>query len=240
LKIIISGYGRMGREVDGMASAMGHEVLFRLNAADDWQRAGKELKDAEVVIDFSWPESAVENIRRAFDLHIPMVTGTTGWYDRLPEVKQWCVKEGQALFVSANFSIGISMMLHLSEKMAKMLDRFPGYSLSIEEVHHIHKLDSPSGTAIRIAESVLAHSERKKSWSKEPSAEPSVLHITSRREGEITGIHILRAESDTDRLELFHEAKNRKGLAAGALMAAEWVRGQKGFFGMKDLLELTD
>jgi 4-hydroxy-tetrahydrodipicolinate reductase len=240
LKIIISGYGRMGREVDGMASALGHEVLFRLNAAEEWQKAGEELKTADAVIDFSWPQSAVENIRRAFDLHIPVVTGTTGWYDRIPEVKEWCEAEGQSLFVSANFSIGISMMVHLSEKMAQMLDRFPGYSLSIEEVHHIHKLDAPSGTAIRIAEAVLANSDRKKSWAKEPSEDPAVLHVASRREGEIMGIHILRAESAADRLELTHELKDRKGLASGALLAAEWLQGRKGFFGMKDLLELTD
>jgi 4-hydroxy-tetrahydrodipicolinate reductase len=240
VKIILSGYGRMGRELDTMATDLGHEVLFRLNAASDWQQAGEALKAADVVIDFSWPESAVENIRRAFDLGLPVVTGTTGWFDRIPEVKAWCTKEGRSLFVSANFSIGITLMLHLTGKLARMLDKFPGYSLSIEEVHHIHKLDAPSGTAIRIAEAVLGHSERKKRWAKEASEDPAVLQVSSKREDEVMGIHILRAESEADRLEITHELKSRKGLAAGALLAAEWLQGRKGFFEMKDLLELTD
>lgn len=230
----------MGREVDAMAAVQGHEVLFRLNAAEDWESAGEALKAADVVIDFSWPESAVENIRRAFDLQLPVVTGTTGWYNHLPEVKAWCAKEGHALFVAANFSIGVNLMLELTAKLAKMLDRFPGYTLSIEEVHHIHKLDAPSGTAIRIAEAVLANSGKKKLWLKEASDDPSVLYVASKREGEVAGIHTLKAESEADRLELRHELKSRKSLAAGALLAAEWLQGRKGFFEMKDLLEWTD
>lgn len=230
----------MGREVDEMASALGHEVLYRLDNASDWQNAGAGMKAADAVIDFSWPATAVDNIRRAFDLHLPVVTGTTGWYDRLTEVRDWCEKERQALFVAANFSIGINLMLHLSGRLARVLEKFPGYDLSIEETHHVHKLDAPSGTAIRIAETVLAHSAAKNTWSTEASGDPSVLHVSSRREGEVTGIHVLRADSRDDILELRHEAKNRKGMAAGALMAAEWIQGRQGFFGMKDLLELTD
>jgi len=230
----------MGREIEQMASARGHEVLYRLNSAEEWVKAGQALKGADVVMDFTWPETAVENIRRAFDLRLPTVTGTTGWYGRLPEVREWCEKEGQSLFVAANFSIGVNLMLELTGRLSKMLNRFPGYELSISEVHHVHKLDAPSGTAIRIAETVLGHSQMKKSWATERSDDASVLPVTSEREGEVAGIHSLKAESEADILEIRHELKSRKGLAEGALLAAEWLQGRQGFFGMKDLLEWTD
>ena len=240
MNIIISGYGRMGREVEEAATAAGHRVVYRLNSAGDWHKEGQELKKADVVIDFSWPESVLDNIRRAFNLGLPVVTGTTGWYDNLPQAMQWCEKERQSLFVAANFSIGVNVMQHLVGKLARMMDRFGDYTLSIEEIHHIHKKDSPSGTAIRLAEAVRDHSEKISGWTMAQGSDPYKLLITSTREGEEPGTHIVRAESGYDSLQIVHRAKSRKGFAAGALMAAEWLMGKQGFFTMKDLLELTD
>lgn len=230
----------MGKEVEQLALQQGHEVRSRLDTEGDWTAAGKALQEGEVVIDFSQPHAAPGNIRRAFDLRIPIVTGTTGWHERLPEVRTWCEDEGQSLFVAANFSIGVNVMLYLAEKMARIMNRFEEYGLSLEEIHHVHKLDSPSGTAIRLAETVLENYHRKKSWTSGKANDVSELEVISRREGEVPGTHILKAESDNDILEIIHRAKSRRGFAAGALMAAEWIQGKPGFHTMKDLLEFTD
>ena len=240
MNIIISGYGRMGKEVEKLALQQGHEVLYRLDTEADWHAAGEGLRKGEVVIDFSQPHAVVGNIRRAFDRRLPVVTGTTGWYDRLPEAREWCEKEGQALFVAANFSIGVNVMLLLAGKMARLVDRFGEYELSIEEIHHVHKLDSPSGTAIKLAEAVLDSSARKKSWTAGQARDASELEVSSRREGEVPGTHILKAQSGSDILEIVHRARSREGFATGALMAARWIQGKQGFHTMKDLLEFTD
>jgi 4-hydroxy-tetrahydrodipicolinate reductase len=230
----------MGREVEALALAKGHEIMFRLNSEHDWEAAGDKLTVGDVIIDFSWPASAPGNIRRAFDMGIPVVTGTTGWYEQLPNIRIWCEKEDRTLLVAPNFSIGVNIMLRLSETLSRLMNRFREYDLSIEEIHHVHKLDSPSGTAIRLAETVIDQIEYFKSWSDTRDNEKSSLYVASRREGEVTGTHILKAESDHDTLEIVHHAKDRKGFAAGAILAAEWIRGKQGFFTMKDLLEFTD
>lgn len=230
----------MGREVEQMALATGHEVSFRLDSAEEWEKAGALLRQADVVIDFSLPGAVADNIRRAIDLELPMVTGTTGWYDQLPAIRQLCEERSAALLVAANFTIGVNLMIELSSRLSAILNRFPQYTISIEEIHHIHKMDSPSGTAIRIAEEVIGNSKRKKNWSPGISADPSVLQVTSKREGEEAGTHILRAESQYDTLEIIHRAKGRAGFAAGALVAADWIIGRQGFFTMKDLLVWTD
>jgi len=229
----------MGKEIERVALDRGHEITFRLNDAEDWRRAGNELRNSDIVIDFTLPDSALENIRKAFDQGLPVVTGTTGWYERLPVVLKWCEEGRNTLFVAANFSIGVNIMLHLSGKLAQLLNRFPDYKLSVEETHHVHKVDKPSGTAIKLAEAVLDHFESMKGWTDRDDAGPDLLPVVSHREGEITGNHTLRAESGSDILQIVHQAKNRQGFAVGAMMAAEWVKGRHGFFTMKELLELT-
>ncbi len=230
----------MGHEVEQLALKKGHEVLFRLNSEEDWTNAGAALHHADVVIDFSWPSSAVGNIRRAFDLDIPIVIGTTGWDAEARHVRNWCLEEKKTLFAAANFSIGVNIMLELTKKLAGMADRFKDYEVSIEEIHHIHKLDAPSGTAIRIAEAYLENQERMKGWTRGEQQEEDRIPVKSIREGEVPGTHVLKAESAYDSLEIIHQAKGRQGFASGALMAAEWVQGRRGFFTMKDLLEWTD
>lgn len=230
----------MGQEIAQLARERGHHIMTVLDCPDDWIQAGDTLHNADIVIDFSLPETALENIRRAFDLKLPIVTGTTGWYDHLPQARKWCEAEGRALFVAPNFSIGVNLMLQLAEKLAGLLNRFPDYRVSIEEIHHVHKKDTPSGTAIRIAETVVENMVTLKGWSPGENPEQGLLPVISRRIGEETGTHSLSAESKTDRLEITHRAKNRKGFAEGALLAAEWVQGKQGFFTMKELLEFTE
>jgi 4-hydroxy-tetrahydrodipicolinate reductase len=236
VKIIISGYGRMGKEIEAAAKARGHQVIAIFDTPDDWTRNSDLLSMADVVIDFSLPGAAVDNIRRCFDANLPVVEGTTGWNEKLSLVKKWCADENQSLFFSSNFSIGVNMMFSLAERLSVLIDRFDDYNISLEEVHHINKLDAPSGTAIKLAEIILSKIGRKSKWVNHPQTIPGELEIISVREDEIPGIHSILCESGSDSLVIRHEAKNRKGFAMGALLAAEWLTGKKGYFEMKDLL----
>ena len=240
MNIILSGYGKMGHAVETAALTKGHQIIGRLDNEASWADLATPLPQGTVVIDFSTPDSAVSNIRRAFDLRLPIIVGTTGWYGQLPVVKKWCLDEGQSLLYGTNFSIGMNIFFELNRSLAGYLDRFEAYDISLEEIHHIHKLDSPSGTAIRLAEDILKNSRRKKSWKNSPASSPAELGIISRREGEEPGTHIVRCESDDDRIELTHQAKGRTGFASGAILAGEWLLHKKGFFEMKDLLNFKD
>jgi 4-hydroxy-tetrahydrodipicolinate reductase len=236
MKITISGYGKMGMEIERAALNRGHEVMAKLDVASDWQKNMSLVKRSDVAIDFSTPGSVVDNIRRCFDLHLPVVVGTTGWNEKIETVKKWCTDENQSLFFASNFSIGINVLNSLTGHLAEIIDQFENYEVAIEEIHHIHKLDAPSGTAIKLAEIILAGIYRKKQWVNHSQAHPEELQVLSVREGEIPGIHTITCESDFDKLVLRHEAKGRQGFAIGALLAAEWLKGKAGFFGMNDLL----
>ena len=230
----------MGREIEKAALARGHEVLAELDTADDWSAKESMIGQADVVIEFSTPDTVVDNIRRCFDLHLPVVVGTTGWDENAGLVKKWCFDERQAIFVASNFSIGVNILYSLTRQLSKILNQFDDYNISLEEIHHIHKLDAPSGTAIRLAEIILGGVDRKKHWVNRQQANPEELQILSVREDEIPGIHKISCESDSDKLTLKHIAKGRKGFTTGALLAAEWLKGKNGFFEMKDLLHLDD
>jgi 4-hydroxy-tetrahydrodipicolinate reductase len=236
MKIIISGYGKMGKEIEIAALARGHRVLAKLDTPEDWSAQKKLIRQADMVIDFSMPGSAVNNIRNCFDLKLPVVVGTTGWHEGEGIVKKWCAEENQAIFVAANFSIGVNILYNLTGQLSKIMNKLDNYEIDLEEVHHIHKLDAPSGTAIKLAEIILDNVDRKKRWVNREQSEPEELQIISVREGEIPGIHKISCESDSDKLILKHIAKGRKGLAIGAMLAAEWLQGKKGFYEMKDML----
>ncbi|MDX9907234.1 MAG: 4-hydroxy-tetrahydrodipicolinate reductase [Bacteroidales bacterium] len=239
MNIILSGYGRMGHEVEKAAIARGHRIIARIDTEDDWATCSPLFSSADVVIDFSQPATAVANIRHCFDHHIPVVTGTTGWNKDEPMVRKWCMDENQSLFVGSNFSIGVNILFALTGKLGELMNRFDEYNISLEEIHHIHKLDAPSGTAIKLAELILSRVERKKAWVNQTGRTPEELQVISVREGEVPGTHTVDCESEADRITLRHEAKNRKGFALGAVMAAEWLPGKKGYFEMNDLLGLT-
>jgi 4-hydroxy-tetrahydrodipicolinate reductase len=236
MKIAISGYGKMGREIEKAAISRGHLVMAKLDNPEDWLVQQTPVSQSDLVIEFSTPTSVLENIRKCFDLNLPVVVGTTGWHESEGIVRKWCEEEGQAIFTASNFSIGVNILYNLTERLAKIMNGLDSYDIYLEEIHHVHKLDAPSGTAIRLAEIILENIERKKQWVNRPQIVPEELQIISFREGEIPGIHKISCESDADKLTLKHIAKGRKGFAVGALLAAEWLAGRKGYYGMNDLL----
>lgn len=236
MKIILSGYGKMGKVVEQLALARGHEITARIDLPADWNALSTELAAGCTVIDFSIPSAAVANIRRCFDLHLPVVIGTTGWNEHLSGVKDWVKNENQTLFFASNFSIGVNIIFEVAKALAGLLDKFPGYEVSIDETHHIHKLDAPSGTAITLGEIILSELKSKQKWVKGEATGPDELGIISHRIDEVPGTHSIICESVADKIILTHEAKNRNGLATGAILAAEWLQGRKGFFTMRDML----
>ena len=226
----------MGHEVERLALAKGHEIVVTIDNEQEWNERLEPLKTAEVAIEFSQPDQAFANINRCFDLHRPIVVGTTAWYDRLDEVKERCLREQQSLFYAPNFSIGMNMVFHINKELARFAEQY-GYSLSLAETHHIHKLDKPSGTAAKLANDIIAESIRYQCWSINEPYPADTLPIEVTREGEVFGIHSVTAQSTADRITLTHEAFSREGLALGALAATQFLMGKTGCFTMEDLLE---
>ena len=224
----------MGHEVERIALAKGHEIIVTIDNEQEWNERMDLLKNAEVAIEFSQPDQAFANINRCFDLHLPIVVGTTAWYDRLDEIKKRCLEEKQSLFYAPNFSIGMNMVFRMNKELARFAEKY-GYSISLAETHHIHKLDKPSGTAAKLANDIIAESSRYQCWSINEPYPADTLPIEVTREGEVFGIHSVTAHSSADRITLTHEAFSREGLAQGALAAAEFLIGKAGVFTMEDL-----
>ena len=224
----------MGHEVEKNAIAQGHEIIVTIDNEQEWNERLELLKKADVAIEFSQPDQAFSNINRCFDLHLPIVVGTTAWYDRLEEIKKRCVDEGQSLFYAPNFSIGMNMVFIMNKQLARFAEQY-GYSMKVSETHHIHKLDKPSGTAAKLANDILAESSHYQYWSINEPYPADTLPIEVTREGEVFGIHSITAFSSADRITLTHEAFSREGLAQGALAAAKFLIGKKGVFTMEDL-----
>ena len=235
MKIAIIGYGKMGHEVEKAALARRHSIIVTIDNPQEWEERLEKLKQADVAIDFSQPDQVVANIHRCFDLHIPIVVGTTAWQDHFEEIKQRCMTEKQSLFTAPNFSIGMNIMFLLNKQLARFAEQY-GYHLEMAETHHIHKLDKPSGTAVKLANDILAANHDYDRWSIDAPAERT-LYIKVTREGEVNGIHSVVAESPADKITLTHEAFNRQGFALGAIAAAEFLMGKTGVFGMEDLIE---
>ncbi len=227
----------MGREIERIARERGHEIvaIIDMNEEDKFQSPG--FRSADVAIEFTSPESAFENYTRAFEAGVPVVSGTTGWLDKMDRVKEACEKEGKTFFYASNFSLGVNLFFALNNYLAGLMNRFPEYNVRVEETHHIHKLDAPSGTAITLAEGILDRVDRKKNWSLE-EGDSNTLHIEAFREGEVPGIHTVVYESGVDTIRVTHDAKSREGFALGAVLAAEFTKGKKGFLTMSDLLDL--
>lgn len=237
MKIAILGYGRMGKAIEILAKERGHDVVAIIDNENEWHTT--DLSAADVAIDFSQPHCAVDNIGKCFNSHLPIVVGTTGWYDSLQEIIDRCNQQGQTLFVASNFSIGMNMMFELNQRLAKMMKGRTEYTASITETHHIHKLDAPSGTAITLAKDIIENNDDFHNWELTTTTNPSagILPITSIRQGEVPGIHEVVYDSPIDTITIRHEAKNRQGLAMGAILAAEYVIGRKGYFTMHDLIK---
>lgn len=225
----------MGHEVERVALAKGHTIVVTIDNEQEWSDRLEALKTADIAIEFSQPDQAFANINRCFDLHLPIVVGTTAWYDHLDEIKQRCLNEGQSLFYAPNFSIGMNMVFKMNKELARFAEQY-GYSMSLSETHHIHKLDKPSGTAAKLANDIIAESSRYQCWSINEPYPADTLPIEVIREGEVFGIHSITAQSSADRITLTHEAFSREGLAQGALAAAQFLIGRTGVFTMEALL----
>ncbi|RNC63457.1 4-hydroxy-tetrahydrodipicolinate reductase [Proteiniphilum sp. X52] len=240
MKIALIGYGKMGHEIEKIARERGHEIVCIIDINQEEKFGSPEFKSADVAIEFTSPESALQNYRRAFTAGVPVVSGTTGWLAHLDEIKEACEKNGKTFFYASNFSLGVNIFFALNNYLAALMNNYPDYEVRMEETHHIHKLDAPSGTAITLAEGILAHIDRKERWALGNDAtDEDTLRVDAFREGEVPGIHSVIYESDADSLRITHDAKNRKGFALGAVLSAEFTKGKKGFLTMEDLLDFT-
>jgi len=236
VKIALLGYGKMGLEIEKIAAQRHHQIVhtFTTKNPADLDR----LKDADVVIEFTRPEACVQNLKLCFAAGVPVVTGTTGWYAELAHVKAACNQTHGALFTATNFSLGVNIAYFINRILAKIMAKQDGYSAGITEIHHTRKLDAPSGTAISLAEGIIDNNPRFNGWELgENTAKSGALPIHALREGDVPGTHVVQYNSDIDRIEIKHEAHNRKGFALGAVLAAEWLADKKGIFGMQDMLK---
>ena len=240
MNIVISGYGRMGHEVEKVAIERGHQIIATVDNSSEWETKAEEISNADMIIDFSLPETAIEVFENCFKSKIPIVSGTTGWYDKIEDIKLLCERNNAAFFYASNFSIGANVFFEANKKLANMLNNAGGYRPSMEETHHIHKLDSPSGTAIRTAEDIIDEFESITAWKNDLTDDPSFLPIISKREGDVNGDHSVSYSSEVDEITISHSAKSRKGFALGAVIAAEFLLNKKGMFTMTDLLLTGD
>ncbi len=236
MNIALIGYGKMGKEIEQIALSRGHKISLIVDINNAATYTIDELKKADAAIEFSTPESAINNIYKCFEAGVPIVVGTTGWMNKLEEVKQKCKEKNQSLFYASNYSIGVNLFFKLNEYLAKLMNTYPDYNVSMEEIHHVHKLDSPSGTAISLANQVIEGIDAKQKWVNAATSNKNELSIISKRIDEVPGTHTVTYGSAIDEISITHIAHNRKGFALGAVIAAEWIKGKKGVYGMKDLM----
>lgn len=228
----------MGKELEKAALQQGHEIVLILDNEPDWKKYDTFTGTADAALDFSMPQFAAGNILRFFEKNIPVIVGTTGWHNRFEEVKAICIAKKQAMLYASNFSIGMNIMFAINEKISELMNAFPEYDVRIEETHHTQKVDSPSGTAIVLANDIIKRLKRKEKWTDTEAAFNNFLEIKSFRVGNNNGIHSVQYTSPSDELEIKHTTSNRSGFAAGAIAAAQWIQNKKGVFGMKDMLNL--
>lgn len=235
MKIALIGYGKMGREIEKILLNRQHEVFAKGNS--QVPLFSKNLEGADVAIEFSRPDSAVRNLFECFEAGTPVVCGTTGWYNRLPEVRNVCTEYDGTLFYASNFSLGVHIFQFVNRVLARCMNQFDEYKPSITEIHHTEKLDAPSGTAITSAEVMTDELSNWADWTMNDN-ESKKLRITAERKPDVKGTHVLSYTSDIDTIELKHEAHSREGFALGAVKAAEWVKNKKGVYRMQDMLKL--
>jgi 4-hydroxy-tetrahydrodipicolinate reductase len=235
MNIALIGYGKMGKEIEQILVQRGHTITLRSTRSAPFN-AG-DLAGTDVAIEFTEPHSAVDNIFKCFEAGVPVVVGTTGWYTRMPEVREACATMNGGLFTASNFSIGVNLLFKINRELARLMNDFEEYTPSMEEIHHTAKRDAPSGTAITLAEGILENYPNRSGWINESTEDAAQLGIISRREGEVPGTHIIRYTSAVDEIQLVHQAYNRKGFALGAVKAAEFMQAKKGVYTMEDLLK---
>jgi len=236
MKIALLGYGKMGHAIEEIALQRGHEIVLKINDQNLDDLTVPNIRKADVAIEFTNPESAVKNILFCLNENVPVVCGTTGWLDELKNIEQKCKEKNGSFLYASNFSVGVNIFFELNKKLASLLKPHPAYEPSIEEIHHTQKKDAPSGTAITLAEQIIDVSDKKTKWVNTLSKHENELQIISKRIGEVPGTHSVKYSSPIDDIEIIHTARNRKGFAEGAVLAAEFIAGKKGIFSMKDVL----
>jgi len=238
MKIALIGYGKMGKTIERIALQRGHEIVLRISSSNQNELNKENLSKADVAIEFTNPESAFENVQKCLQFSVPVVCGSTGWNDKLPLAYESCLSNRTAILQSSNFSIGVNLFFEINALLANMMNQYPEYEVSMDEIHHTHKKDAPSGTAITIAERILEHLNRKKTWVLTQPNDTSQLSIKVHRVDEVPGTHMVKYSSEIDDIELKHTAHNRDGFALGAVVAAEYIMDKQGVFSMKDVLGL--
>lgn len=232
MKIALLGYGKMGQVIERIALERGHEIVLKKDEFNTYEG----LSNANVAIDFSVPMAAVDNISACFNTNVPVVSGTTGWLEHYNEMIALCTAKNGGFISSSNFSLGVNLFFGINEYLAKMMANIDGYKVTMEEIHHIHKLDAPSGTAISLAKGVIENSNYSNWTLGEPKQ--NEIHIEAVRTGEVPGTHTVTYDSGIDSIEIKHTAHNREGFALGAVIAAEWLAGKQGVYSMRDVLNI--
>lgn len=234
MKIILLGYGKMGKTIEKIAINRGHEISARIDIDNQ-----SDFDDAEgdVAIEFSHPDAAFDNITRCLTRKLPIVCGTTGWLKRRSEIENLCNKVNGTFFYASNYSLGVNLFFKLNEYLAKMMNGFPEYEILMDEIHHMEKKDAPSGTAISLAEGILKNVARKKSWVSKKTTKSEEIYIGSFRIDQVPGTHIVKYESPIDDIEIKHTAHSREGFALGAVLVAEWAQNKQGILSMDDFLK---
>jgi 4-hydroxy-tetrahydrodipicolinate reductase len=238
MKIALIGYGKMGKAIESIALNKGHEIVLKIDIQNNQDFTEAALQKADVAIEFTGPHSAFDNVKKCILWGVPVVSGSTGWLDQWDEIKNLCAEKNGSLIYSSNYSIGVNLFFELNKQLAQLMEPYSNYDVSMTEIHHTEKKDAPSGTAISLAEQILANIGRKTKWVNDASNHKSELIIKSERIDPAPGTHIVKYSSDIDDIEIIHTAHTRIGFASGAVLAAEFAFEKKGIFTMKDVLGL--
>ncbi len=247
MNIALLGYGKMGKIIEKIATDRKHSIVLKIDYDNQHELTTENLKKADVVIEFTTPGSVLSNIKQCFDAGVPVVVGTTGWYEHIPQIKAQCEGSNNTMLYASNFSVGVNIFFHVNKILARLMNKYSYYDVQVEEIHHMQKLDSPSGTAITIAEGIIDNMDRKKDWvnvltadgedADDSNIKNEQLLIESFRIDSVPGTHTVIYDSEVDSIEFKHTAHNRNGFALGAVLAAEWVHGKKGFFSVEEMFD---
>jgi 4-hydroxy-tetrahydrodipicolinate reductase len=238
IKIALIGYGKMGKAIEEIALQRGHEIVLKIDVDNAADFTAANLQKADAAIEFTGPHSAFNNVMKCLEYGVPLVCGSTGWLDKMEEVKAYCKQQNACFLYASNFSVGVNIFFEINKRLAELMKPHTGYNITMEEIHHMQKKDAPSGTAVTLAEQVMEKIGRKNKWVNAETNQPEELSIISKRIDPAPGTHTVSYHSDIDTIDIVHTAHNRTGFATGAVLAAEFVKGKKGIFSMKELLGL--
>ncbi len=238
MKIALIGYGKMGHMIEEIALQRGHEVVLKIDITNPQDFNRENLSKADVAIEFTNPEAAFENVMKCLEFATPVVSGSTGWNQKLQQAKDFCKEKNGSFLHTSNFSIGVNIFFEVNKLLARLMASQPEYDVIMKEVHHTAKKDAPSGTAVTLADQILSSLSRKKNWTNAPADKPEELSIISERVDPAPGTHYVKYSSEVDNIEITHTAHSRKGFAFGAVLAAEYIHNKKGIFSMQDVLSL--